>query len=201
MPSKFAKLSEDLYFSDHYKMPVSKKWIPKIDIFLGKKLLFPYTNLNTVEKLKTGQLSNTDSFFNDLTNTPMTKAQYEFTRNICVTFKFKNLQHLLAIYLKVDIALLTDVIQAFRHISLRYYRLDTCQYFVSLAQLSWQAALKFTNAKIELLSELELFNFIRNSIRGGTNSISCRYAQANDPEISNSFNPNNEVSYIQYNAG
>ncbi len=62
--------------------------------------------------------------FNDLTNTPMTNVQYEFTRHIWNIFQCRTLQDLLTIYLKVYVALLADVIQAFKQLSLRYYKID-----------------------------------------------------------------------------
>ena len=56
--------------------------------------------------------------------------------------------------------LLTDVFENFRKTCLQYYRLDPCHYFTSPG-LSWDAMLKMTNIKLELMTDVDMFQFIK----------------------------------------
>ena len=54
------------------------------------------------------------------------------------------------LYLKSDILLLADVFENFRKTCLQYYKIDPCHYFTSPG-LSWDAMLKMTGIKLELM--------------------------------------------------
>ena len=79
------------------------------------------------------------------------------------------------LYLKYDILLLTDVFENFGKTRLQYYKLDPCHYFTSL---SWDAMLKMTNIKLELLVDVEMFQFIEKGMTGGISYIANRYSNA-----------------------
>ena len=55
------------------------------------------------------------------------------------------------LYLVSDMLLLADVFENFRKTCMQYYKLDPCHYFTSLG-LSWDAMLKMTNIKLELMT-------------------------------------------------
>ena len=57
------------------------------------------------------------------------------------------------LYLKSDVLLLADVFESFRKTCLQYYKLDPCHYFTSPG-LSWDAMLKMTNIKLELMTDV-----------------------------------------------
>ena len=75
---------------------------------------------------------------------------YEHEKNVRNIFKIKNLGEYHDLYVQSDPLLLSDVFEAFRSTCLKEYELDPC-YFVSALDLSWQACLKKTNVKLELL--------------------------------------------------
>ena len=58
-----------------------------------------------------------------------------------------------------DILLLADVFENFRKTCLEYYKLDPAHYFTSPG-LSWDAMLKMTDIKLELMSDIDIFQFI-----------------------------------------
>ena len=46
-----------------------------------------------------------------------------------------------------------------RKTCMQYYKLDLCHYFTSPC-LSWDAMLKMTNIKLELMTDIDMFQFI-----------------------------------------
>ena len=70
-------------------------------------------------------------------------------------------------------------------------------HFLSLPGLAWQASLKKTNVKLELLTDYDMLLMVEEGIRGGICHSIHRYAKANNKYMRN-YNKNEESSYIQY---
>src|SRR5438132_3576059 len=100
------------------------------------------------------------------------------------------------LYLLTDVLLLADVFESFRWFSMRNYQLDPAHYYTSPG-LSFDACLKMTKAKIELLTDPDSLLFFESAIRGGVSMITHRHAKANNPEVSG-YNSDEAHSYIQY---
>ena len=100
------------------------------------------------------------------------------------------------IYLKSYVLLLADVFQNFRKICLKYYKLDPCHYFSSPG-LSWDSMLKMTNIEIELITDIDMLQFVEKGKRGGLSYISHRYSQANNNYLSE-CDYNSTQKYITY---
>ena len=74
------------------------------------------------------------------------------------------------LYLRSDMLLLTDVFENFRKTCMQYYKSDPCHYFTSPG-LSWDAMLKMTNIKLELMTDIDMFQFIEKGMHGGVSYI------------------------------
>ena len=98
--------------------------------------------------------------------------------------------------LKSDVLLLADVFKSFRKTCLQYYKLDSCQYFTSPG-LSWDAMLKMTNIKLELMTDVDVFQFIEKGMRAGVSYIANRYGKANNKYTKN-HDKNVQSNYIMY---
>ena len=78
--------------------------------------------------------------------------------------------------LRVTYFIPADVFESFRKTCLQYYKLDPCNYFTSPG-LSWDAMLKMTNIKLELMTNVDMFQFIEKGMRGGVSYIVNRYGK------------------------
>ena len=79
---------------------------------------------------------------------------------------------------------------------LNIYELDPV-YFVSAPGLAWQACLKKTGVKLELITDYDMILMIKKGIRGGICQASHRHAKANNSYMKNS-DKNIELSYLEY---
>ena len=74
-------------------------------------------------------------------------------------------------YVQSDTLLLTDVFENFRNKCIEIYELELA-HFLSAPGLAWQACLKKTRVKLELLTDIDMLLIVEKGIRGGIcNSI------------------------------
>ena len=82
-------------------------------------------------------------------------------------FEIKNLGEYHDLYLKSDTLLFSDVFENFSKMCLNIYQLDSAK-SLSAPGLAWQAALKKTAVKLELLTDIDMLLMVEKGIRGGT---------------------------------
>ena len=116
------------------------------------------------------------------------EKEYQRTVNVWKVFERKNLGEYYDLDLKCFIV--CDVFKKFIKTCLDYYCLDTCHYFSSLG-LSWDAMLKMTGIKLELISDIDIHFFIEKRMRGGISYISKRHAKADDNNAIMDWDANN----------
>ena len=109
----------------------------------------------------------------------ITDADYKHAKRVCKDFEIKNLLEYYDLYVQSNILLLADVFENFRNVCLKIYELDTAK-FLSVPQLAWQAALKKTKVKLDLLTNINILLMEEKSIKGGICHSVCRHAKANN---------------------
>ena len=99
-------------------------------------------------------------------------------------------------YLKKDVLLLADVFGNFLDTCLKFYRFDPCHYFSSPG-LSWDAMLKMTGIKLEKISDIDMYLFIKKGLRGGISYTAKKYAKAKSKYMKE-YDPKKPSKYILY---
>ena len=87
-------------------------------------------------------------------------------------------------YVESDTLLLADVFENFRNKCIEIYELDPA-HFLSASGLAWQACLKKTEVKLELLTKVDMLLMVEKGIRGGICHAINRYTKANNEYMKN----------------
>ena len=137
---------------------------------MSQKGVYPYDFMDSFEKFNQTKLPTKDQFYSILNDQHITDDEYDHAKKVWNTFMIKTMGEYHDLYLVSDVLLLTDVCENFRKTCMQYYKLDPCHYFTSPG-LSWDAMLKMTNIKIELMTDIDMFQFIEKGMRGGVSYI------------------------------
>ena len=171
--------------------------------FTGKKLslmsqkgVYPYNHMDSFEKFDQMELPAKDQFYSILNDQHITNDEYNPAKEVWKMFNLKTMGEYHDLYLKSDVFLLADVFENFRKTCLRYFKLDLCHYFTSLG-LSWDAMLKMTNIKLELMVDIDMFQFIEKGMRGGVSYIANRYVKANNKYM-NKYDEKAPSRFVMY---
>ena len=166
----------------------------KLDL-MARKGVYPYDYMDSFEKFNS-PLPTKEDFYSILNNKHISAEDYEHAKNVWNTFSLKNMGEYHDLYLKSDILLLVDVFENFRKTCLEYYKLDPCHYFTSPG-LSWDAMLKMTDIKLELMTDIDMFQFIEKGLRGGISYIANRHGKANNKYMKE-YDEKAPLKYIMY---
>ena len=165
-------------------------------VILIRKGVCPYEYMNNWEKFNEASLAPKKTFYSNLNVENISDEDYIHAQKVWDVYKIKNLGEYHNLYVQIDTLLLADVFENFRNMCLNIYELDpVC--FVSAPGLAWQACLKKTEVKLELLTDYDMILMIEKGIRGGISQATHRYAKENNKYMKN-YDKNIESSYIQY---
>ena len=120
--------------------------------------------MDSFGKVSDDKLLDKYKFFSCLKDVCITGKDCLKANNIWNVFKMNTMGDYHDLYLKTDVLLLADVYQKFVSTWLDYYGLDPCHYFSS-AGLSWDAMLKMTKIKLDLISVIDMHLFIEKGMR------------------------------------
>ena len=155
-----------------------------------------YGYLDSLDKFKDECLPEKDMFFNDLSREQISDEDYAHAKTVWSQFQCKTLGDYHDIYLKSDVLLLGDIFENFRSLCMDIYGLDPSKY-LSAPQLGWDACLKMTGVKLDMVCDMECYEFIEKSIRGGVSMVSKRFARANNAYESH-YDPRKPNTFLYY---
>ncbi|CAB3994655.1 uncharacterized transposon-derived, partial [Paramuricea clavata] len=132
---------------------VGKRWTGEDFKLVTQKGIFPYEYLD-------------DKFYSSLYESEVKEEDYQRALKVWDHFKMKTMRDYHDLYLETDVLLLADVFENFRRTCLENYKLDPAHY-ISAPSLSWDAFLKQSGEEIELVSDMDMFQFFEKGMRGG----------------------------------
>ena len=133
--------------------------------------------MDSWKRFKEESLPDKESFYSELNKEGITDEDYAHAQKVWDTFNIKNLGEYHDLYVQSDTLLLADVFESFRDKCIEIYELDPA-HFLSAPGLAWQACLKKTEVKLELLTDNMLLMF-EKGIHCGMCQVSHNYAKAN----------------------
>lgn len=169
-------------------------------IMLERKGVFPYDYVDNYDRLSETSLPSKEHFYSELNDEEISSEEYEFACCIWEKFQIKTLREYSDLYLKTDVLLLADVFENFRDTCHAIYKLDPAHYYTAPG-LSFDAMLKYTDVKIELLTDVEMLMFVESGIRGGISQCSKRHVKANNKYMKVDFKPDEKSNYLMYLDG
>ena len=151
---------------------------------LLRKGIYPYEYMDSWEKFDETVLPPKKAFYSNLNLQNISDEDYVHVQKIWDVFNIKNPGEYHDLYVQSDTLLLADVYENFRNMCLEKYQLDLA-YFVSALGLAWQACLKKTGVKLELLTDIDMLSMIEKGTRSGICETTHRYAKANNKYMKN----------------
>ena len=133
--------------------------------FLNEKVCFPYEFI-TKENIYNENLPSIENFYSSLKLDNITEEDYDKTLEIYKNLNCKNIKEYSDIYLKLDICLQVDIFNVFRNTIWDKFEID-CSKYITSCSLSLDLMLKYAEAKIELIRDISLFDYVNSSILGG----------------------------------
>ena len=194
MSSSLDKLVSNLPKDD--LMYTSKVFKGKRLNLMSQKGVYPYDFMDRLEKFNQTELPTKDQFYSILNNQHIMDDEYIHAKEVWDTFYIKTMGEYHDLYLVGDMLFLTDLFENFRKTCMQCYKLDPCHYFTSPG-LSWDAMLKMTNIKLELMTDIDMFQFIEKGMRGGVSYIANRYGNANNKYMKE-YDEKAPSKYIMY---
>ncbi|KYQ53663.1 hypothetical protein ALC60_04182, partial [Trachymyrmex zeteki] len=198
-----ASLDKLASYLDKDKLKIVRSEFPKLSDeefeLLTRKGVFPYEYVDCVEKLDDTRLPPRESFYSSLTGDTVSESDYAHAANVWQRFSVRTLGEYSDLYLKTDVLLLADIFENFRESCVESYDLDPAHYY-TLPGFTWDAMLKHTRIKFELLTNIDMVLFIERGIRGDLSQCFGRYAQANNKYMrSYSLKPSSYLMYYDVN--
>ena len=175
---------------------VRREFCGKTDL-ISRKGVYPYDWMDCFDKFSRDKLPPKEKFYNRLNETQISDEDYEHALNVWNQFNLKDMGEYHDLYLKSDVLLLADVFEKFRSVCLENYQLDPAWYYTSPG-LAWDAALKKTEVKLELLTGPDMLLMFEEGIRGGVSMITKRHGKANNPYMGDEFDPDSPTKYLAY---
>ena len=124
-------------------------------------------------------LPDKEAFFSNLHTEDITDSDHRHAKKVFNSLNNRNLGDYHDLYVQSDPLLLADVFENFRNMCFKVYELDPA-HFLSAPGLAWQACLKKTMVKLELLTDADMLLMEEKGIRGGICHVIHRYAKANN---------------------
>ena len=155
-------LSENLNDKDKF---ITKEHFSDNFELMTYKVCFPYEFI-TRENIYNESLPPIENFYSSLKLNSISEEDYDKTLEIYKKLNCTNIKEYLDIYLKFDICLQADIFNVFGKCIWDKFEIN-CSKYITSCSLSLDLMLKYTEAKIELIRDISIFDYVNSSILGG----------------------------------
>lgn len=169
------------HFREKQFIELSKNVSKKILDLITKILAYPYEYMDCFDQFNETSLPPIDKFYSLLTGKNVTEDEYKNAQEIWKAFNIQNLEFT-KLCNKMDVFLLTDIMENIRDISLKTYKLDPAYYYTT-SGFPWDSMLKMTEVKLDILMDYDIMVMVlivKRGLRGGITHCSKRNSLANN---------------------
>ena len=152
--------------------------------------------MDSWERFNETKLPPKKELYSELNLEDITDDDYKHAHKVWNTFRLNNIGECHDLYVQTAMLVLADVFENFRDTCQKIYKLDPA-HFVSAPGLAWQACLKMTKVKLQLLTDENMLLMSEEGIRGGICQATHHYASANSKYMKN-YNKNVISTYLQH---
>ena len=137
-----------------------------------------------------------ESWRDNLNQQDITNEDHNQAHKVWDTFNIKDMREYHDLYVRVDTLQFVDIFENFRKTCLDICKLDPA-HFVSAPGLTWQACLKHTKIKLELLTDIDMPLMLEKGSRGGICQAIQHFAKANNKYMKK-YNKNETSTFLEY---
>ena len=130
-------------------------------------------------------ITKNEDFYSNLNMQDITDENNTHVKIVCNGFEVKNIGEYHDLYVQSDTLMLADV-----------FVLDPSK-FLSTSWLVWQATLRNSKVKLDLLTDIDMLLMVEKDIREGLCHCFSGYAKANNKYMKD-YDKNKEFSYLKY---
>lgn len=168
---------------------------PEYAKFAKQKGVYPYSYCKSEQELRECiSPPPQEAFYSNLSGCSLSDEDYARFKDTWSGLKCRNLMQYLIFYLHTDVILLALFLKYYRQIVYEQFGLGLFHY-ISLPQLSWSQALKFTGSSIEQITCPDIFFAMKRYLKGGLVTCSRSVAVANNPYCKN-YDPEKLKKFI-----
>ena len=124
-------------------------------VLLLRKGVYPNEYMDSWQRFNETSLPDKKAFYSKLNEEGISNIDYAHSRKVWEVFEIKNQREYHDLYVKSNTLLLADIFENFRGKCIEIYKLDPT-HFVSVPELAWQACLKRTGVKLELITGYDM---------------------------------------------
>ena len=162
-----------------------------LDLLL-RKVPMPYSSMTSPAYFSEPPILAREAYNNDLSGEPCSDKDLATVQRVVEQFGIRDQGEYHDLYLFTDVLALADCMESMRSGWEEHCGLDML-HSVTLPSASYQAMLKETGAKLELISEasggMPFMSRINENVRGGVSCIMQPFARANNPRVLRTLPP------------
>ena len=163
---------------------------------LLRRDIYPYEYVDSWERFDENTTQPKKAFYSKSNLENITDKDYEHVKKVWETFEINILVNIMIYMFNVIHFCFLMYLKTLEVSALKYMNLILL-IFLSAPGLAWQACLKKTGVKLELLTDIDMLLMVEKGTRGGIYQAIHRYAKVNNKYMKN-YDKDLISSYLMY---